>query len=117
VPLSRFVLRGFGFVHHSIAILYHEVPNPNLTIRNFFIAVGGGSPDGANPHMSQGALMSKMVDRRKAMHAQMSEEFPSLLQKGISVSNHKLGSGDFGCVYEVRQPWPPFPRPRFRERV
>jgi hypothetical protein len=40
VPLSRFVPRGFGFVHHSIAILYHEVPNPNLTIRNFFIAVG-----------------------------------------------------------------------------
>jgi hypothetical protein len=26
-------------VHHSIAILYHEVPNPNITIRNFFIAV------------------------------------------------------------------------------
>jgi hypothetical protein len=39
VPLSNFVPRGFGFVHHSIAILYHQVPNPNLTIRNFFIAV------------------------------------------------------------------------------
>jgi hypothetical protein len=39
VPLSNFVRRGFGFVHHSIAVLYHEVPNPNLTIRNFFIAV------------------------------------------------------------------------------
>jgi hypothetical protein len=39
VPLSNFVPRGFGFVHHSIAILYHEVPNPNLTIRHFFIAV------------------------------------------------------------------------------
>jgi hypothetical protein len=38
VPLSNFVPRGFGFVHHSIAILYHEVPNPNFTIRNFFIA-------------------------------------------------------------------------------
>jgi hypothetical protein len=25
VPLSNFVQRGFGFVHHSIAILYHEV--------------------------------------------------------------------------------------------
>jgi hypothetical protein len=35
VPLSKFVPRGFGFVHHSIAILYHQVPNPNLTIRNF----------------------------------------------------------------------------------
>jgi hypothetical protein len=39
VPLSNFVPRGFGFVHHSIAILYHEVPNPNITIRNFLIAV------------------------------------------------------------------------------
>jgi hypothetical protein len=29
VPLSNFVPRGFGFVHHSIAILYHEVPNHN----------------------------------------------------------------------------------------
>ena len=39
VPLSNFVPRGFAFVHHSIATFYHEVPNPNLTIRNFFIAV------------------------------------------------------------------------------
>jgi hypothetical protein len=27
------------FVHHSKAILYHAVPNPNLTIRAFLIAV------------------------------------------------------------------------------
>jgi hypothetical protein len=40
VPLSNFAPRGFGFVHHSIAILYHQEPNPNITIRNFFIAVG-----------------------------------------------------------------------------
>jgi hypothetical protein len=39
VPLSNFVPRGSGFVHHSIAILYNEVPNLNITIRNFFIAV------------------------------------------------------------------------------
>jgi hypothetical protein len=32
---------GFGFVHHSIAILYHQVPNPSITIRNFSIAVCG----------------------------------------------------------------------------
>jgi hypothetical protein len=37
LPLSNFVPRGFGFAHHSIAILYHQVPNPNLTIRNFWI--------------------------------------------------------------------------------
>jgi hypothetical protein len=41
VPLSNFVPRGFGFFHHSIAVLYHEVPNPNLTIRNFFVAAWG----------------------------------------------------------------------------
>jgi hypothetical protein len=39
VPLSNFAPRGFGFVHHSIAILYHQVPNPSITIRHFFIAV------------------------------------------------------------------------------
>ena len=39
MPLSNFAPRGFGFVHHSIAILYHQVPNPNITIRDFFIAV------------------------------------------------------------------------------
>jgi hypothetical protein len=33
VPLSNFVPRGFGFVHHSIAILYHEVPNLKLISR------------------------------------------------------------------------------------
>jgi hypothetical protein len=37
----NFVPRGFGRVHHSIAILYHQVPNPNMTIRHFCIAVGG----------------------------------------------------------------------------
>jgi hypothetical protein len=46
VPLSNFVPRGFGFVHHSIAILYHEVPNLNITIRNFFIAVEWGELTG-----------------------------------------------------------------------
>jgi hypothetical protein len=50
VPLSNFVQRGFGFVHHSIAILYHEVPNPNITIRNFLIAVS---------RMMRGAVLSR----------------------------------------------------------
>jgi hypothetical protein len=39
VPLSNFAPRGFGFVHHSIAIRYDEVPNLTITIRNSFIAV------------------------------------------------------------------------------
>ena len=31
--------RGFGFVHHSRTVFCRAVPNPNITIRNFFIAV------------------------------------------------------------------------------
>jgi hypothetical protein len=33
--------RGFGFVHHSRTV-FCAVPNPNITIRNFFIAVWSG---------------------------------------------------------------------------
>jgi hypothetical protein len=47
VPLYNFVPRGFGFVHHSIAILYHQVPNLSITIRlfhrNFLTRGRGGS--------------------------------------------------------------------------
>ena len=32
--------RGFGFVHHSRTLFCRAVPNPNITIRNFFVAVG-----------------------------------------------------------------------------
>jgi hypothetical protein len=39
VPLSNLSPKGFGFDHRSIAILYHQVPNPNITIRNVCIAV------------------------------------------------------------------------------
>jgi hypothetical protein len=28
--------RGFGFVHHSRTLFCRAVPNPNLTIRDFF---------------------------------------------------------------------------------
>jgi hypothetical protein len=50
VPPSNFVPRGFGFVHHSIAILYHEVPNLSITIRNFLhrcMQVGAAEGGGA----------------------------------------------------------------------
>ena len=40
VPLSNFVPRGFGFVHHLIAILYLS-RSAKLTIRNCCIAVQG----------------------------------------------------------------------------
>jgi hypothetical protein len=39
VPLSNFVPRGFGFVYHSRTSVCRAVPKPNITIRNFFIAV------------------------------------------------------------------------------
>ena len=41
--------RGFGFVHHSRTLFCRAVPNPNITIRNFFIAVGGGRHKRAPP--------------------------------------------------------------------
>jgi hypothetical protein len=41
VPLSNFVPRGFGFVHHSIAILCHESAHPYISIRTFCVAVCG----------------------------------------------------------------------------
>jgi hypothetical protein len=36
---SQLGWRGFGFVHHSRTLFCRAVPNPNITIRNFFIAV------------------------------------------------------------------------------
>jgi hypothetical protein len=38
--------RGFGFVHHSRTRFCRAVPNPNLTIRNFLIAVAHQSLSG-----------------------------------------------------------------------
>jgi hypothetical protein len=39
LDLSRFVPRGFGFVHHSRTLFCRAVPNLNLTTRTFFAAV------------------------------------------------------------------------------
>jgi hypothetical protein len=61
VPLSNFLLRGFGFVHHSRAILYHQVPNPNITIRTFFIAAYRAVPApcaAASPGRQEGVLLA-----------------------------------------------------------
>jgi hypothetical protein len=69
VPLTNFVPRGFGFVHHSIGILYHEVPNPNLTIRDFFIAVRWGTVSSQQRSVSRvsceqwAALSAELVER------------------------------------------------------
>jgi hypothetical protein len=47
--------RGFGFVHHSKTILCRAVPNPNLTIRNFCIAVSPAPPPPAPARSPSGA--------------------------------------------------------------
>ena len=50
LTLSNYAPRGFGFVHHSRAFLYPQVPNPNLTIRNFcIVCMTGVSEGGAGP--------------------------------------------------------------------
>jgi hypothetical protein len=67
VPLSNFVQRGFGFVHHSIAILYHQVPNPNITIRNFFIAV---RPVRRREGGEQGAVDVERTERGREREAE-----------------------------------------------
>jgi hypothetical protein len=72
VPLSNFVPRGFGFVHHSIAILYKEVPNPDLTIRNFSVAVG-------QPHHH--ATVLRLLDALAAAAA-APELHAALVQRG-----------------------------------
>ena len=43
VPLSNFVPRGFGFVHHSIALLYHAVPNLISRFATFSSQYAGGT--------------------------------------------------------------------------
>ena len=47
MPLSNSTPRENGFVHHSIAIVYHEEPNPKITVRSFFIAVQACMRDGS----------------------------------------------------------------------
>jgi hypothetical protein len=75
VPLYNFVLRGFGFVHHSIAILYHQVPNPNLTIRTFFIAVQERHQEGlsaaADRHAADGKVRAYCLLKMKAKFAEL----------------------------------------------
>ena len=39
--------RGFGFFHHSRTVFCRAVPNANLTIRNFFVAVPQAAAEGA----------------------------------------------------------------------
>ena len=47
--------RGFGFVHQSRTLFCRAVPNPNITIRNFFIAVQHpGRAEVGVPHHRRG---------------------------------------------------------------
>jgi hypothetical protein len=51
---STIVPRGFGFVYHSRTIFCRAVPNPNITIRNFFIAVQDWMDASVFYHVSRG---------------------------------------------------------------
>jgi hypothetical protein len=61
VQVSNFVPRGFGFVYHSIAILYHQVPNLSITIRHFFIAVGDAEGSASGSEAVASALFSLLA--------------------------------------------------------
>jgi hypothetical protein len=68
--------RGFfGFVHHSIAILYHQVPNLSITIRNFFIAVGCAVHDAWSMHGAGGGEAC-LPPTQNSVRGQLSETHP-----------------------------------------
>ena len=71
MPLSNFVPRGFGFVHHSIAILYHQVPNLSITIRNLFHRCTGMAPAATGARWvgsSAGAAAAATTEGTTAYH-------------------------------------------------
>jgi hypothetical protein len=65
--------RGFGFVHHSRTLFCRAVPNPNITIRDFCIAVRGAAAGGgdvrrnadAEGEVRAGGLIRKRRRRRR----------------------------------------------------
>ena len=76
--------RGFGFVHLSIAILYHQVPNPNLTIRNSLIAVGCPVQHDAEPAVAaarRAALDRLPVEDKTTTALQLASELTAALDQ------------------------------------
>jgi hypothetical protein len=69
VPLSNFVPRGFGFVHHSKAILYHGVPNLGVLVSRFatfssqYVGRRRTSPASAGALLSRGSVFSFFFSR------------------------------------------------------
>jgi hypothetical protein len=94
--VSDFVPRGFGFVHHSIAILYRAVPNPNITVRNFCIAAhldgergrvacavrgdggAGDDDDAVSPRATQRRLAASL-GRQRVVHERAVQADAALL--------------------------------------
>jgi hypothetical protein len=60
--------RGFGFGHHSRTIFCRAVPNPNLTIRNFFIA-RAHVPPAFRPQARADAARGELKRRRGTRQA------------------------------------------------
>jgi hypothetical protein len=56
---------GVGFVHRSRAVFCRAVPNPNVTIRNFCVAVGEPPPAGQR-HLQ---APQPLPHRRRSLHA------------------------------------------------
>ena len=94
MPLSNFVPGGFGFVHHSIAILYHEVPDPTITIRNFFVAV----------HSS---LITHHSPRVTSRRSDLEAAYQQVLPVGSQSLDTLLGLLTYACVAG----WPPAGEP------
>jgi hypothetical protein len=110
--------RGFGFVHHSRTVFCRAVPNPNLTIRHFFIGVGGraGTEAGGTRRRSRRTPLawrpSGAAPRRRRAPRRSS---------GCSASECSAGSRRSSSVQRPGQPPhpphpPPHPHPPHRRR-
>jgi hypothetical protein len=72
--------RGVGFVHHSRTIFYRAVPNPDITIRNFFIAVREQESrvptscgrSGGRGHVRRG-VVEEVLQQRQLVHLRLRE--------------------------------------------
>jgi hypothetical protein len=78
---SAIVPRGLGFVHHSRAIFCRAVPNPNITIRNFFIAVWGGVGRTAE----SGIAVESLVEAREHRAWQRAYHVALRIELGVHV--------------------------------
>jgi hypothetical protein len=99
VLLSNFVPRGFGFVHHSIAILYHEVPNPNIRIRTFSTQLQVAAAGSSSPlMMKRTSSAGDMVGRRSHFrHASLGSDMELVVGTPLKMQS---SAGDVAAAME-----------------